>query len=206
MRNSELLSRDFFARDTRRVARELLGKWLCSRIGQHLTAGIIIETEAYLPEGDSASHAATGQTPRNEAMFLEPGRAYVYAIHSRFCFNVVTEPSGIGAAVLIRALEPKIGLDLMLQRRSGRRSAPPTMRDYCSGPAKLCEALGIDRRFDRLDLTLGRQLWIAESSTGRGTSVPIKTTKRIGVTSAEELCLRFVWTAHPGASGPKSLR
>jgi DNA-3-methyladenine glycosylase len=204
MRGSQPLAEDFFTGDTRRVARELLGKWLVSRVGGRLTAGVIVETEAYLPRGDSASHAAIGRTPRNEAMFLEPGRAYVYAIHSRFCFNVVTEPAGVGAAVLIRAIEPRVGLEVMRQRRSGRRAATPSDRELCAGPAKLCEALGIDRRLDRHDLSLGRKLWLAESKPGSDDVLPVRVTPRIGVTSAEELPLRFVWAAHPGASGPKS--
>lgn len=206
MRGSQPLAEDFFTGDTRRVARELLGKWLVSRVGGRLTAGVIVETEAYLPRGDSASHAAIGRTPRNEAMFLEPGRAYVYAIHSRFCFNVVTEPAGVGAAVLIRAIEPRVGLEFMRQRRSGRRAATPSDRELCSGPAKLCEALGIDRRLDRHDLTLGRQLWIAESTASGTERIPMRTTPRIGVTSAKKLCLRYVWAAHAFASGPKSWR
>lgn len=206
LRGSEPLSRDFFARDTPIIARELLGKWLVSRIGQKLTAGVIVETEAYLPRGDSASHAAIGRTARNEAMFLEPGRAYVYAIHSRFCFNVVTEPAGVGAAVLIRAIEPRVGLEVMRKRRSERRAEPPAARDLCSGPAKLCEALGIDRRWDRHDLTLGRQLWLAQPILDGNEIVPTTITRRIGVTSAEELLLRFVWAAHPAASGPKRWR
>lgn len=206
MRGSQPLAEDFFTGDTRRVARELLGKWLVSRVGGRLTAGVIVETEAYLPRGDSASHAAVGRTPRNEAMFLEPGRAYVYAIHSRFCFNVVTEAAGVGAAVLIRAIEPRVGLEVMRQRRSGRRAATPSDRELCSGPAKLCEAFGIDRRFDRHALTLGKQLWIAESTASGSERVALRTTPRIGVTSAKELCLRYVWVDHPAASGPKSWR
>lgn len=206
MRGSQLLTGNFFTGETGRVARELIGKWLVSRIDRRLTAGVIVETEAYLPRGDSASHAAVGKTLRNEAMFLEPGRAYVYAIHSRFCFNVVTEPAGVGAAVLIRAIEPQVGLKFMRQRRSSRRAATPSDRELCSGPAKLCEALGIDRRLDQHDLTLGRQLWIAESTASGTKRVPLRTTPRIGVTSAKEICLRYVWADHPFASGPKSWR
>lgn len=206
MQESEPLAHDFFERDTRLVARELLGKWLVSRIGLRLTAGIIVETEAYLPQGDPASHAAKGRTPRNEAMFLEPGRTYVYTIHSRYCFNVVTESVDVGAAILIRALEPQIGLDLMSQRRSRRRAIHPVPREYCSGPAKLCEALGIDLRLNRHDLTRGRKLWIADAGLASSPSVPVRITKRIGVTTAEELPLRFVWAEHPAVSGPKSWR
>lgn len=206
MRGSQPLVQDFFASDTQSIARDLIGKWLFSRMGGRLTAGVIVETEAYLLQGDSASHAAGGRTPRNEAMFLEPGRAYVYSIHSRFCFNVVTEPAGVGAAVLIRAIEPRVGLEFMRQRRCSRRAAAPTDRELCSGPAKLCEALGIDRQIDRHDLTLARKIWLAEFPSSSHKALPIRVTPRIGVTSAKEHPLRFVWAAHPSASGPKSWR
>ncbi len=195
------LRRIFYERDTTAVARALLGKWVFSRLGGKLTAGIIIETEAYLPQGDPASHAAKGMTPRNRSMFAAPGTAYVYAIHSRHCFNVVTESPGIGAAVLIRALEPREGIAIMRTRRSSRRSQPPTERELCSGPAKLCEALGIDLSQDGSDLTGGRKLWLAE--VPGASPVPVRMTRRIGVTSAQELRLRFVWAEHPGTSRPR---
>ncbi len=198
------LLRDFFERDTVTVARDLIGKWIVSRCGGKLTTGQIIETEAYLPQGDPASHAAKGKTQRNRSMFAAAGTAYVYAIHSRHCFNVVTESPGIGAAVLIRALEPQAGISLMRQRRASRRLEPPKDRELCSGPAKLCEALGIDLRQDGHDLTSEKVLWLAEMSAQQ--AVPIRVTRRIGVTSARELPLRFVWAGHPAASGPRSAR
>lgn len=200
-----VLGRDFFARETRTVARELIGQWLCTRVGGRLTAGVIVESEAYLPAGDSASHAARGQRLGNAAMFLRPGVAYVYPIHARCCFNVVTEAEGVGAAVLIRALDPKLGLPLMQQRRATRRAADWTAKDLCSGPAKLCEALGITRQFDQHDLTTGRLLWLSPAVPGEGPS-RVRTTPRIGVTSAADLRLRFVWAGHPLASGPQSWR
>lgn len=200
-----VLGRDFFARETPTVARELLGMWLYSRIGGRLTAGVIIETEAYLPAGDSACHAAKGRTPGNAAMFHRPGLAYVYPIHSRCCFNVVTETEGIAAAVLVRAVVPKLGLPLMQQRRATRRAAGFKPYELCSGPAKLCEALGITRQLNLHDLTTGRMLWLSPASPGEE-PVDIHVTPRIGVTSAENLLLRFVWAGHPFASGPRSWR
>lgn len=200
-----VLGRDFFARETPTVARELLGMWLCSRIGRRLTAGVIIETEAYLPAGDSACHAAKGRTPGNEAMFQRPGLAYVYPIHSRCCFNVVTEAEGVGAAVLIRAIDPSKGLAWMQQRRAARRAASSTTRELCSGPAKLCEALGITRQYNQHDLTMGRSLWLSPASPGEFPG-EVCVTPRIGVTSAEDLRLRFVCAGHPGASGPRRWR
>jgi DNA-3-methyladenine glycosylase len=205
-----ILHRDFYSRDTPIVARELLGKWLYSEIGGQLTAGVIVETEAYLAEEDPACHAAKGRTPGNAAMFEEPGWAYVYPIHSRCCFNVVTEAAGVGAAVLIRAIEPKLGLSLMRQRRAARRGTETSSRELCSGPAKLCEALGIGRDFNQHDLTKGKTLWLGEPFNGQdpGEHVPleIRVTSRIGVTSAKDLPLRFVWAGHPSASGPRCLR
>lgn len=205
MSNCLLLGQEFFARKSPTVARELLGKWLFSRIGRRLTGGVIVETEAYLPEGDSASHAARGKTAGNAAMFGRPGLAYVYPIHSRCCFNVVTEAEGIGAAVLIRAIAPELGLEWMRRRRSARRATVPPDHELCSGPAKLCEALGIERDRDQHDLTLGRGLWLGELP-GVMLTPEIRLTPRIGVTSAGHLPLRFVWAGHRSASGPSGWR
>lgn len=205
MSKSAILPQAFFERETSIVARDLVGTWLYSQIDGQLSGGVIVETEAYLPENDSACHAARGLTPGNAAMFQRPGLAYVYPIHSRCCFNVVTEAEGIGAAVLIRAIEPRLGLSLMQLRRSERRAKPVLARELCSGPAKLCEALGIGRNFNQHDLTGGRRLWLGEPRTGEKPA-EIRVTPRIGVTSAEDLALRFVWAGHPAASGPLSWR
>ena len=117
-------------------------------------------------------------------MFGSSGQAYVYTIHARQCFNVVTEAEGTGSAVLIRSLAPLTGLPLMRRRR--RRD---DVRDLCRGPARLCEALGIGRESDGWDLTRGRRLWITKDATGR--DFRIGRSRRIGVTSAAELPLRF---------------
>jgi DNA-3-methyladenine glycosylase len=139
---------DFFLKDAGTVARRLLGCVL-SRITDDGTclSGQIVETEAY-PPGDPASHAFRGETARNHSMFLEGGRCYVYRIYGvHRCMNVVTGPEGIGAAVLIRALEPLEGLEVMRRRRFGsdiRRKLPEKqLKNLCSGPGKLCQALGI---------------------------------------------------------------
>ena len=145
------LTGGFFARDTRTVARDLLGRVLVSSVGDQVTAGRIVETEAYLP-GDSCSHAYRGRTARNAAMFAAPGTLYVYRIYGlHHCANVATEAEGVGAAVLIRALEPVEGAEVMALRR-GARAVP---RDLCRGPGRLCVALAIDRTADGMDTCAG---------------------------------------------------
>ncbi|MGB2769109.1 MAG: DNA-3-methyladenine glycosylase [Candidatus Zixiibacteriota bacterium] len=142
------LGRRFYDRPTLRVARELLGKYLVVQKDGHSLSGKIVETEAYVGFKDPASHAHRGMTPRNEVMFGDPGYAYVYITYGiHHCLNLVTEREGYPAAVLIRALEPVDGLELMKKRR-GRRK----LRDLTSGPAKLCQALGIDRKLNGANL------------------------------------------------------
>ena len=182
--------RRFFQRDPRSVARELLGCWLWTDTIDGLTGGVIVETEAYLAEGDSACHAARGETRGNRAMFGPSGHAYVYVIHARHCFNIVTEGIGIGSAVLIRALEPRWGCSLMEQRR-GRTKA----KELTSGPARLCEALGITRDHDGRDLLAPgtTDLGLAKPPSHQRLELgPILSTPRIGVTSAHELEYRYV--------------
>lgn len=134
----------FFERDVVTVARELLGCRLAHRLEDgSVLAGIIVETEAYHGD-DPASHSHRGETPRNRVMFGPPGVAYVYFIYGMYdCFNVVCEPAGSGAAVLIRALEPVVGLEAMGANRS--RGKPVPDRELASGPGKLCRAMDITR-------------------------------------------------------------
>ena len=183
---NEPLPRDFYDREVVTVARDLLGKRLLHRTGDGLTAGRIVEVEAYLARRDPANHAHRGQTRRNAAMFGPPGHAYVYSIHARYCFNVVTEPAGVPSAVLIRAVEPFEGVDIMTQRRAGRSA-----RDLARGPARLCEALAIDRTLDGWDLTRGEQLWIAADTRPPASLGGIVSAPRVGVTSAQRRLLRF---------------
>lgn len=150
------LPREFYARPTLEVARCLLGQRLVRVLDGRRLSGRIVETEAYIGGDDLASHASRGRTPRTDPMFGPPGFAYVYFIYGMYhCLNVVTEPEGFPAAVLIRAIEPVEGIDRMRQLRPGR---PDT--DLANGPGKLCQALAIDLRLNRADLVAGSALFI----------------------------------------------
>ena len=142
------LARAFYARDTIKVARDLLGQRLVRmRDGERLS-GTIVEVEAYIGEGDAACHASRGRTKRNATMYGPPGIAYVYLIYGMYhCLNFVTEREGFAAAVLIRALEPIEGIETMGTLRQRTKEVELT-----SGPGRLCQALGIDRTFDGADM------------------------------------------------------
>ena len=148
MAGSVRLGKRFYSRRTDEVARDLLGKVLVRQLpdGARL-AGVIVEVEAYLASDDPASHSARGQRVSNASMFQAAGTLYVYPIHAKYCLNVVTEAKGVGAAVLIRALQPTEGLDRMMQHR-----ATESVRSLTTGPARLCQALQVDRSCDGEDL------------------------------------------------------
>ncbi|HKP94779.1 MAG TPA: DNA-3-methyladenine glycosylase [Fibrobacteria bacterium] len=194
------LPASFYARPTVEVARDLLGAVLAHRSPQGLAAGRIVETEAYLCD-DPACHAARGPTRRNQAMFGPPGRSYIYLIYGMYhCFNVVTSPRGVGEAVLIRALEPVAGLDLMARRRG--TDSPKAL---CSGPGKLVIALGIAGVPDGSDLRKGPLAILPAESfprpagDGATSMIPraVKVTTRIGITQAAHLPLRFYLEGNP---------
>ncbi len=194
MRTAEGMSRlprSFFARDTRLVARDLLGMRLVRVLenGSRLS-GIIVETEAYRP-GDAAAHAYRGQTARNTPMFMQPGVAYVYFIYGmHYCFNVVTESAGVPAAVLVRALEPAQGLEIMRSNRA-RPDHAPADRDLCRGPARLCQALAIDRAFSGYDmLQAGSRLFIERGR--RIADDKVRVSPRIGV-KGDEVARAVEW-------------
>jgi DNA-3-methyladenine glycosylase len=192
------LPRDFYARDPVIVARELIGKRLLRERADGLSGGRIVEAEAYLSSRDSACHASRGLNRKNAAMFGPPGHAYVYMIHARWCLNAVTEPEGTASAILIRAIEPLEGVELMQERRRTE-----VLRDLARGPARLCEALSIDRGSNHWDLTVGRELWIADDPERNGRSGRIAQSARVGVTSAHRRLLRFYLADSPFVSGRK---
>jgi len=187
------LSLRFYRRPTVALAHDLLGKLLCSEGPAGRVTGRIVETEAYLGHGDPACHAARGRTERNAGMFGPAGMAYVYFIYGMYhCFNVVSEPEGTAGAVLIRALEPVDGIELMRQRRGRER-----LRDLASGPGKLCIALDIQRADDGCDL-LGERIWLESQRRRRPASI---STTRIGISSGKQLPWRFCVADSPYLSG-----
>ena len=187
-----------YADDAATVARRLIGTALIRVLDGRRVGGIIIETEAYLARGDGAAHSRRGKTRSNAAMFGPPGLSYVYPIHTRYCFNVSTTAIDRGEAVLIRAIDPTWGRDVM---RCRRPSGPD--RDLTRGPGRLCEALDIDRRLDGVDLCNSDRLWLEYPAVGP--SVVVGVTPRIGITRDADLPLRFVATEHPGLSGTRCL-
>ena len=183
--------------DTAELARFLIGKMLVRMLAEGAAGGRIVETEAYVI-GDPAGHAYGGMTPRNRALFLERGHAYVYLAYGvSFMLNVSSETPGVGAGVLIRAVEPTLGVAIM-ERNRGARPA----RDLARGPGRLCQALGIDRRLDGIDLCQAGALWLG--SDGRAPD-EIGRSKRIGITRAPESPLRFYVRGNPFVSGPRAL-
>lgn len=183
--------------DTAELARFLIGKVLVRMLAEGVAGGRIVETEAY-PIGDAAGHAYRGMTARNRALFLERGHAYVYLAYGvSFMLNVSSETSGVGAGVLIRAVEPTDGVAIMKRNRGVER-----VRDLARGPGRLCEALGIDRRLDGIDLCQAGPLWLG--SDGRAPD-EIGQSKRIGITRAADYPLRFFVRGSSFVSGPKAL-
>lgn len=150
-----ILKHHFYARDTLMVASELLGKKLVRKYRGHILSGLICETEAYLGLNDSASHAFRGKTARNAFMFGRAGRAYIYFVYGmHYLLNIVTEEEENPCAILIRAIVPLGGLKHM-QRYRGR-----TGKELANGPAKLCQALAVNKSLNGWDLTAGQKLWV----------------------------------------------
>jgi DNA-3-methyladenine glycosylase len=184
------LPRAFYEPSAKVVAPKLLGHFLVRNTPTGPAGGIIVETEAYL-SNDPACHGAPGPTTRNKVMFGGPGHGYIYLIYGyHFCVNAVCRPVGVAEAVLIRAIEPTFGTDFMRHERPVTRD-----KDLTNGPAKLCEALGIDRGLDGVDICNSTSaIFIAENpgvSKARRQKAPIVTATRIGITKAAALLLRF---------------
>jgi DNA-3-methyladenine glycosylase len=183
--------------DTAELARFLIGKILVRKLAEGVAGGRIVETEAYVLD-DPASHAYRGLTPRNRALFLERGHAYVYLAYGvSFMLNVASERPDIGAGVLIRAIEPTFGVVIMEKNRGVTR-----LQDLARGPGRLCSALKIDRRLDGIDLCAAGPLWLA--TDGRAAD-EIGLSKRIGITRAADRTLRFYVRGSRFVSGPRSL-
>jgi DNA-3-methyladenine glycosylase len=177
------ISRSFYRQATLEVARQLLGKHLVRKHPHGTTVGRVVETEGYVGPDDKACHASRGRTPRTQIMFGEAGYAYVYLIYGfHHMLNIVTEAADFPAAVLIRAVEPLEGIELMAKRRGTNR-----LTDLASGPGKLCQAFAIDRTLNGNDLC-GQVLYLVDP----GDPAPrFRTTPRIGVEYAGE------WTRKP---------
>src|SRR4051794_38341660 len=184
--------------DTVSLARYLIGKVLVRQLREGVASGRIVETEAHVV-GDAAGHAHRGMSGRNRSLFLERGHAYIYlAYGSSYMLNVSSEISGIGAGVLIRALEPLEGIPIMQLNRGIER-----LRDLARGPGRLTAALRVDRWLDRLDLCRGGPLRL-----GRGDHEPgeIGQSIRIGISRDANRLLRFYLRDSPFVSGPRSLK
>ena len=199
------LARDFYARPTLDVLRDLIGKLLVHDARGQRTSGLIVEAEAYIGESDPACHAAPGPTARNAPLYGPPGRAYVYLNYGlHWLVNAVTEAEGAPAAILIRALEPREGLDRMRRRRakiSTRRVIPADV-DLCRGPGNLTVALGITARHNRLDLT-SSALRIEDADV---TPAGLEWTPRIGIRVGTEPLWRCSWRGHSSLSGRRGYR
>lgn len=181
----------FLRGDTLAAARALLGWTLVRETPDGVTAGRIIETEAYTV-GDAASHAFRGETPRNRPMFGPPGHAYIYRIHQQLCLNVVTGPEGVPEAILIRALEPTEGIRLMRQRRP---DAPDLL--LCAGPGRLTRAMAITMESN------AAPLWTGALRIEPGPPIldeDVATATRVGVTRAQEHPWRYYQRSAPGVS------
>jgi DNA-3-methyladenine glycosylase len=191
------LSRSALPPDTINLARFLIGKVVVHDLPAGRLSGRIVETEAY-PPGDPAGHHFRGPTPRIRSMYLAPGHAYIFFNYgAHFMLNVVSEPAGIAAAILIRALEPLEGIELMQRYRKTTR-----LLDLTRGPGRLAAAFQIDRRHDGLDLCAAGSLWLGEISHSPGS---IGKTVRIGITRAADKLLRFYARGNLFVSGPKRL-
>ncbi len=182
--------------DTIGMARFLIGKLLVRDLPEGRMLGRIVETEAY-PPGDAAGHAFRGETPANRAMFLEPGRAYVYFIYGvHFMLNVSSEPAGTGGGVLLRAAEPLAGLDLMRARRGGIRD-----RDLARGPGRLAQAFAIGPALNGLDMCREGPVWLAHAPAAGEIGASV----RIGINKEAHQLRRYFERGNPHVSGGTAL-
>ena len=182
---------------TMELAQYLIGKTLVHNLPTGRLSGVIVETEGY-PPGDAAGHAFRGKTRRNQSLFLGRGYCYVYfAYGTSFMVNVTSEEPGVGAGVLLRALEPLEGIKIMQRFRKTTRT-----RDIARGPGRLAQAMQIDKRYDGVDLCAGGALWLGTAARRIG---PISSSTRIGLTREVHRKRRFFESGNPYVSGPKLL-
>ncbi len=199
MKHKTKLQKKFYTRDVHIVAKELLGKLLARRIGRKIISGIIVEVEAYDGSIDEASHSFGGKTKRNEVMFKEGGSLYVYFTYGmHFCANVVTGKINDGKAILLRALEPLDGIDMMgMNRYSKKEITQKELINLTNGPAKICEAFGIARRENGTDLC-GDEIFILKSANV--SAAKIAATTRIGIKKSVDLPWRYYIKDNPFVS------
>lgn len=192
---SRRLKRDFFARKPEIVARDLLGKILVSKLDGYRLTGMIVEVEAYL-SNDEASHAFKGPNSRNQSLYKKGGHLYVHTARHHTMMDIVTDSRDVPGSVLIRAVEPLEGLEIMRQKR-GRQK----IEDLMSGPGKVGEALGITKALDGIDITKKDAVLYVEE----GTTIPMKrvgVSGRIGISKAKTAPLRFYVSDNPHVSQP----
>jgi len=191
------LDRTFYSQPTIRLAKSLLGKHFVHESDAGRLSGWIVEVEAYLWRNDPACHAARGLTNKNRSMFAQPGTLYVYCIHSCWCMNVVSEIEGRGAAVLIRAIEPIEGVNPMLRHRG---VSDPV--ELTNGPGKLCQAFGLHRPHDGIDLVQHDSLWIEVPE--QSPRFRIARSTRIGIRQGTNLLYRYFVDGNRYVSGRAS--
>jgi DNA-3-methyladenine glycosylase len=184
------LSKDFYLRSSVEVAKDLLGKYFIRKYRNRFLIGKIVETEAYAEKNDQASHSFKGKTDRNKSMFEEGGILYVYFTYGvHYCANVVTEKKDCGQAVLIRAVEPIDGLTVFSINRFGKKNINrKEFLNLTNGPAKFCQAFGIDKRYDGQSL-LENFIFIAADD--KNEKVDVLFSERIGISKSKELLWRF---------------
>ncbi|MBK7501140.1 MAG: DNA-3-methyladenine glycosylase [Ignavibacteriales bacterium] len=191
-----VLTRKFFIRPVLVVAKDLLGKVLIKKDGNRVLAARIIEVEAYDGKVDKASHSFNGKTKRNEVMFNEGGYFYVYFTYgAHFCCNVVTGKRNNGEAVLIRAVEPLLGINKMIENRFGRElKSEKEIYNLTSGPGKVCKAFGFNKEHSGLDLT-NSSVFIVNQPKLKNNMIGVS--KRIGITKSASLPWRFFEIGNP---------
>lgn len=188
VKTSEKLGLSFYDKQCDVLAKHLLGKTLVRTLdsGERLS-GVIVETEAYLGRVDKAAHSYKGKTEKNEAMFMDPGTAYVYNIYGMYCCMNISS-KGEGCAVLIRSLEPKEGIDIMEKERSKAKKDQTKKlkhKDFCNGPSKLCQSLHITKNaINKLDMTSSDKIWLEDNKTINDDMIVVS--KRININYAED--------------------